>query len=72
MGVLWLHAGHLLHAAGVCVSHSLGAIGIGTAEALVAANDGVAKVCSFEAGEGVRGGGLGDVDAVEAARGVGG
>jgi hypothetical protein len=44
-------AAHLLHATGVSVLYSLRAIGIRAAEALVAANDGVAQVGAFEAGE---------------------
>jgi hypothetical protein len=50
----------------VGVAHGLSAVGIGAANALVAANNGVAQVLGLEAGEGVCGRGLGHVNTVEA------
>ncbi len=51
--------------------NGLGAVGIRTADALVAANNGVAKVQALQTGEGIRGSGLRHVDAVEASQKLG-
>jgi hypothetical protein len=58
---------HLLHASSVSILYGLGAVGIRTPDTLVAANDSVAEIRAFQAGESIRGGGLRHINAVEAA-----